>query len=247
MSSLPLLEGERGLSYSFCAGLNQLPCYNTRRFWNLTFYSLFEDVFTMKKLLISAAVAAASLTAVSAFAGDAAVGKSKSAVCAACHMADGNSVNPLWPKLAGQHEGYIVKQLKEFKSTSRKDPIMLGQVAALTEEDMDNLAAYFSSQTLKGGEADPALIEAGRLLYTTGNAEKGLAACASCHAPNGVGNPAANFPAIAGQHTVYAEKQLKAFRDGSRANDMGAMMQDVAGKMSDDEIKAVASYIQGLH
>ncbi|HBH35629.1 MAG TPA: cytochrome c4 [Gammaproteobacteria bacterium] len=201
----------------------------------------------MKKLLISAAVAAASLTAVSAFAGDAAVGKSKSAVCAACHMADGNSVNPLWPKLAGQHEGYIVKQLKEFKSTSRKEPIMLGQVAALTEEDMDNLAAYFSSQTLKGGEADPALIEAGRLLYTTGNAEKGLAACASCHAPNGVGNPAANFPAIAGQHTVYAEKQLKAFRDGSRANDMGAMMQDVAGKMSDDEIKAVASYIQGLH
>ena len=201
----------------------------------------------MKKILISAVVAAASLTAVSAFAGDAAAGKSKSAVCAACHLADGNSVNPLWPKLAGQHEDYIIKQLKEFKSTARKDPVMMGQVAALTEEDMDNLAAYFSSQTLKGGAADPALVEAGKLIYTTGNAKKGLAACASCHAPNGVGNPAANFPAIAGQHTVYAEKQLKAFRDGSRANDTGAMMQDVAGKMSDDEIKAVASYIQGLH
>ena len=201
----------------------------------------------MKKLLISAVVAAASLTAVSAFAGDAAIGKSKSAVCAACHMADGNSVNPLWPKLAGQHETYMIKQLKEFKSTARKDPIMLGQVAALTEEDMDNLAAYFSSQTLKVGEADPALVEAGKLIYTTGNAKKGLAACASCHAPNGAGNPAANFPSIAGQHTVYAEKQLKAFRDSSRANDTGAMMQDIAGKMSDDEIKAVASYIQGLH
>ena len=201
----------------------------------------------MKKLLISAVVAAASLTAVSAFAGDAAIGKSKSAVCAACHMADGNSVNPLWPKLAGQHETYMIKQLKEFKSTARKDPIMLGQVAALTEEDMDNLAAYFSSQTLKVGEADPALVEAGKLIYTTGNAKTGLAACASCHAPNGAGNPAANFPSIAGQHTVYAEKQLKAFRDSSRANDTGAMMQDIAGKMSDDEIKAVASYIQGLH
>lgn len=201
----------------------------------------------MKKILISAVVAAASLTAVSAFAGDAAVGKSKSAVCAACHMADGNSVNPLWPKLAGQHENYIVKQLKEFKSTARKDPVMMGQVAALTEEDMDNLAAYFSDQTLKGGEADPALVEAGKLLYTTGNAKKGVAACASCHAPNGTGNPAANFPAIAGQHTVYAEKQLKAFRDGSRANDVNTMMQDVAGNLSDADIKAVASYIQGLH
>ena len=200
----------------------------------------------MKKILISAVVAAASLTAVSAFAGDAAVGKSKSAVCAACHMADGNSVNPLWPKLAGQHEGYIVKQMKEFKSTARKDPIMLGQVAALTEEDMDNLAAYFSTQTLKGGEADPALVEAGKLLYTTGNAKKGVAACSSCHAPNGLGNPAANFPAIAGQHTVYAEKQLKAFRDGSRANDVNTMMQDVASNLSDADIKAVASYIQGL-
>lgn len=212
-----------------------------------TFYSLFEGVSTMKKLLISAVVAAASLTAVSAFAGDAAVGKSKSAVCAACHMADGNSVNPLWPKLAGQHENYIVKQLKEFKSAARKDPIMMGQVAALTDEDMDNLGAYFSGQTLKGGEADPALVEAGKLLYTTGNAKKGVAACASCHAPNGSGNPAANFPAIAGQHTLYAEKQLKAFRDGSRANDVNTMMQDVAGNLSDADIKAVASYIQGLH
>ena len=201
----------------------------------------------MKKLLISAVVAAASLTAVSAFAGDAAVGKSKSAVCAACHMADGNSVNPLWPKLAGQHENYIVKQLKEFKSTARKDPVMMGQVAALTDEDMDNLGAYFSGQTLKGGEADSALVEAGKLLYTTGDAKKGVAACASCHAPNGSGNPAANFPAIAGQHTVYAEKQLKAFRDGSRANDVNTMMQDVAGNLSDADIKAVASYIQGLH
>ena len=200
----------------------------------------------MKKLLISAVVAAASVTAVSAFAGDAAAGKDKSVVCAACHMADGNSVNPLWPKLAGQHEGYMVKQLKEFKSTARKDPIMLGQVAALNEEDMDNLAAYFSTQTLKGGEADPALVEAGKLLYTTGNTKEGVAACASCHAPNGLGNPAANFPAIAGQHSVYAEKQLKAFRDGSRANDVNTMMQDVANNLSDADIKAVASYIQGL-
>lgn len=199
----------------------------------------------MNRLLISA-IAAVSLTAVSAHAGDAAVGKSKSTVCAACHMADGNSVNPLWPKLAGQHQGYLVKQLKEFKAAVRQDPIMMGQVAALSEEDMDNLAAYFSGQELKGGEADPKLVEAGRLLYTVGNAKTGVAPCASCHTPTGAGNPAANFPVIAGQHAVYAEKQLKAFRDGARANDANNMMRDVAGKMSDEEIQAVASYIQGL-
>jgi len=200
----------------------------------------------MKKWLISLSVAAAmTSTAVNA-AGDAAAGQQKSAVCAACHGMDGNSVNPLWPKLAGQHPSYIVKQLKEFKGGVRNDQTMAPMAMPLSDADMDDLAAYFSSQKQQGGEADPAQVELGEKIYRAGNPASGVAACAACHAPNGSGNPAANFPAIGGQHAPYVEKALADFRSGTRSNDVNKMMRGVAGSMTDTEIKAVAQYIQGL-
>ncbi|MEJ2330249.1 MAG: c-type cytochrome [Gammaproteobacteria bacterium] len=201
----------------------------------------------MKKWLMTLSMATAMISSVAVAGGDAAAGKAKSAMCAGCHMADGNSVNGMWPKLAGQHESYIIKQLQDFKAGDRVDPTMQPMAAGLSEDDMANLAAFYSSQTLKGGEADPALVEKGKQIFMSGNAASGVAACSACHAPNGVGNPAANFPSLQGQHADYTVKQLKDFRAGNRANDAGKMMQGVAAKMTDDEIAAVASYIQGLN
>jgi cytochrome c553 len=201
----------------------------------------------MKKWLMTLSMATAMVSSVAVAGGDAAAGKAKSAMCAGCHMADGNSVNGMWPKLAGQHESYIIKQLQDFKAGDRVDPTMQPMAAGLSEDDMANLAAFYSSQTLKGGEADPALVEKGKQIFMSGNAASGVAACSACHAPNGVGNPAANFPSLQGQHADYTVKQLKDFRAGNRANDAGKMMQGVAAKMTDDEIAAVASYIQGLN
>ncbi len=188
--------------------------------------------------------------------GDAAAGKEKSAACAACHSADGNSTNPEWPKLAGQHAGYTVKQLQEFK-TGATDPeaekgvrinaTMNGMVAALKDQDMEDLAAYFAAQKGTLGEAAPDLVELGEAIYRGGNMETGVSACMACHGPSGAGNSAANFPTLSGQHAKYTEIQLKAFRSHQRANDSSQMMRDIAAKMSDKEIEAVASYIQGLH
>lgn len=201
----------------------------------------------MKKWLMTLSMAAAMVSSVAVAGGDAAAGKAKSAMCAGCHMADGNSANGMWPKLAGQHESYIIKQLQDFKAGGRVDPTMQPMAAGLSEDDMANLAAFYSSQTLKTGEADPALVEKGKEIFMAGNAASGVAACSSCHAPNGVGNPAANFPALQGQHADYTVKQLKDFRAGNRANDAGNMMRNVAAKMTDEEIAAVSSYIQGLN
>ncbi len=200
------------------------------------------------KLFVAAALSvSAAFTATTAVAADAAAGKAKSAMCASCHGADGNSFNPDWPKLAGQHAGYIAKQLADFKAgTDRSNALMAGMVAGLTPEDMDNLGAYFSSQTLTMGEADPALVELGEAIYRGGNKTSGVAACMACHGPNGAGNPQANFPALHGQHAKYTATQLKDFRAGNRKNDAGAMMRNIAAKMTDKEIEAVASYIQGL-
>lgn len=201
----------------------------------------------MKKWLMTLSMATAMISGVAVAGGDAAAGKAKSAMCAGCHMADGNSVNGMWPKLAGQHESYIVKQLEDFKAGVRVDPTMQPMAAGLSVEDMENLAAFYNSQKAKLGEADPALVEKGKQIFMNGNASSGVAACSSCHAPNGVGNPAANFPSLSGQHADYTAKQLKGFRAGNRENDAGKMMQGVAAKMTDEEIAAVSSYIQGLH
>ena len=201
----------------------------------------------MKKL-VAIAVACALLGSATAAlaAGDAAAGKAKSAVCVACHNPDGNSTNPTYPKLAGQSADYLTKQLMEFKSGARVNAIMLGMVAALTPQDMEDLSAYFASQQIARGAADPALAPIGEALFRGGNLNTGVSACMACHGATGAGNPAAKFPALAGQHDVYIETQLKAFRNMERNNDAGQMMRGVAAKLTDQEIKAVSSYIQGL-
>lgn len=198
------------------------------------------------KIFLAAMVIA--LSSVAQAGGDPEAGKAKSLVCAGCHGADGNSMaNPEWPNLAGQHASYIEKQLSEFKSGARQDPIMMGQVAMLNEADMANLAAYFSSQKVKGGETDPAAVELGKKIYTAGLAKKGVSACTACHGPTGAGNPAAGFPAISGQHAKYTTKQLNAFKTGTRANDANKMMRMVAENLNAAEIEAVSQYMQGLH
>ncbi len=167
-------------------------------------------------------------------------------VCAACHGADGNSVIPANPKLAGQPAEYIAKQLAEYKSGQRKNPVMGGMSAALSPEDMKNLGAYFSSQAPKSGVAkDKELVALGQKIFRGGNAASGVAACAACHSPSGAGIPA-QYPRLAGQHPDYVLAQLQAFRSGERANDPAGMMQAIAARMTDREIKAVAEYLAGL-
>lgn len=181
-------------------------------------------------------------------AGNAEHGKSISAVCGGCHGPDGNSgINPLWPKLAGQHAKYIEKQLKNFYDKQRSDPLMSPMAANLTEQDRADLAAYFSSQARKGGTSAANVVNAGEKLYRAGNLATGVAACMACHGPTGAGNPAASFPSLAGQNAAYVEKALKDFRSGTRVNDVNKMMQGVTERMTDEEIQAVAQYVQGLH
>jgi len=171
--------------------------------------------------------------------------------CAACHAVDGNSAIPANPNLAGQHPEYTYKQLRNFKSqggkpAERSNGVMAGMVANLSDDDMKNLAVYFAAQKPKSQPArDAALAKQGESIYRGGIQAKGVAACASCHAPNGTGMPA-QFPRVAGQHAEYTATQLTAFRAGQRANDPAQMMRMIAAKMSDQEIKAVSEYIAGL-
>ena len=168
-------------------------------------------------------------------------------VCSACHGADGNSVSPANPSLAGQQGDYIAKQLADFKANKdRKNPVMYGMAAPLSPQDMKNLGAYFEGQKPKNRAAkDPALVKMGQDIYRGGILAKGVAACASCHGPAGAGVPA-QFPRVAGQYPEYSAAQLVSFRAGERANDPNNMMRTVAAKLSDAEIKAVAEYISGL-
>jgi cytochrome c553 len=186
-------------------------------------------------------------TGMSLAAGDPAAGKSKSAACAACHGMNGVSANPEWPSLAGQHAGYLAKQLHDFKAGRRENALMAGQVAALSEQDMADLAAYYASLTPPGGSADPAQVQLGQSIYRAGNPKSGVSACIACHSPTGAGNPQAGFPKVAGQHATYTSNQLKMFRAGQRANDAAQMMRKVAGKLTDAEMDAVAQYLQGLY
>jgi cytochrome c553 len=181
--------------------------------------------------------------------GDADAGKAKSITCAACHGAEGNSANPLWPNLAGQHAKYIVNQLGAFKEGKRVNALMSSQAMLLSADDMANLAVYYeglerATQTV----ADPDLVDKGEALYRAGNAETGVAACIACHGPKGVGNAAAQYPSLSGQHAAYTEKTLKDYRSGERKSVAGNnAMNEIAAKLTDDEIKALASYVQGLH
>ena len=170
-----------------------------------------------------------------------------SQVCAACHGFDGNSLLPANPSIAGQHADYLLKQLTEFKSGVRNNPIMSPIAATLSVNDMRDLASYYSSLIPKPMAAkDAALVEQGRKLYRGGNASNGLAACAGCHSPNGAGIPA-QFPRLASQHADYVAGQLKAFRAGDRNNDPNQMMRMTAMKLTDKDISALAEYISGLH
>ena len=180
-------------------------------------------------------------------AGSAEKGQAKAAPCVACHGVNGNSVNPEWPSLAGQHEGYIKRQLTAFKSGTRQNPLMTPMAQPLSDEDMADLGAFFSSQALTGNlEADAAKVSLGQKLYRAGDAQRGIPACAACHGARGNGNPAAGYASIRGQHSTYAAAQLKAYRSGTRQTDPNQMMRNVAANMTDEQIDAVAAYIQGL-
>ena len=177
-------------------------------------------------------------------AADPLLGKEKSTVCAACHGADGNSGTPANPKIAQQHPEYLVKQLQEFKSGKRPSPIMQGFAAQLTDADMKNIAAFLAAKKNKPNFAkDKELVALGERIYRGGIANRQIAACAGCHSPNGAGIPS-QYPRLGGQHADYTDKQLKSFRDGGRKN--SPQMAQVAAKLNDREIKAVADYIAGL-
>lgn len=173
-------------------------------------------------------------------------GQAKAATCVACHGLDGNSVNPEWPSIAGQHEQYIVKQLKAFKAGARQNVLMSPMAATLSDQDMEDLGAYYASQTAKGLEADKSKVALGQQLYRGGNAQTHTPACLACHGPNGRGNPAANYPSIRGQHSTQIALQLQAYKKGERKTDQNEMMRNVAANLSDDQINAVATYVQGL-
>ncbi|MCA6127757.1 c-type cytochrome [Thalassolituus oleivorans] len=199
----------------------------------------------MKNLLISLIVSAGLMSV--AHAGDAEAGKAKSATCAACHGADGNSMAPTFPKLAGQGERYLDKQIKDIRDGNRDVPAMAPFVAGLSDEDVADLAAYFSSQVPTTGGAKEELVELGERIYRAGIAAKDVPACLACHGPDGKGVELAGFPRLAGQHDAYTQAQLNAFSTGTRANDGDSkVMRTIAYRLHSSEIEAVSSYIQGL-
>jgi cytochrome c553 len=193
------------------------------------------------------AVAAAPAAAVKP--GDATAGQAKAAVCGACHGMDGNSADAQYPKLAGQSEQYIVRQLTDFKSGKRQNPIMMGMAAPLSEQDMHDLGAYFATKKPLPGVADQALVEQGQTLYRQGDASRGIPACMACHSIDGSGNPGAMYPHLAGQHAQYVEATLKAWHDGTSWGDdaHARIMPSIAAKLDAKDIAALASYIEGLH
>lgn len=201
----------------------------------------------MNKLLVSLLLTL-GITGIAQAAGDAVAGQAKVAVCAGCHGADGNSAVPNFPKLAGQGERYLLKQLQDVKSGNRQIVEMTGILDNLSDQDMADIAAYYAAQTMSIGTADPAKLVAGQALYRGGKLDEGLPSCMGCHSPDGSGNAAAGFPRLGGQHAQYITKQLTDFREGNRTNDGDTMtMRSVAARLSNRDIDAISSYIQGLH
>lgn len=180
--------------------------------------------------------------------GNAQSGEAKAATCAACHGANGNSVNADWPNLAGQHASYTRKQLADYKAgETRNNPIMAQQVAALSEQDMADLGAYFATLPPAGGFVSEQKRALGEKIYRGGNLKSGVPACIACHGPTGAGDPMAAIPMLSGQRVPYTVAQLKAFRDGTRSNDPNGMMRGSAHRLTDQEIEAVSEYVAGLH
>lgn len=202
----------------------------------------------MVKTLLIAVTWLLTLASICCYAaGDPVAGKSKAAICAACHGPDGNSATPAWPKIAGQHEEYIYKQLLDFKAGNRENAQMSPIVSTMNEQDLSDVAAYFSSQTRKQGLAKPANLLTAERMYRVGDPGIGLAACTACHGPNGSGNPAANFPVLSGQHAEYTSTTLKAYKSEVRNNDPNAIMRNIASKLTNSDIEIIANYLQGLH
>ena len=200
----------------------------------------------MKKVIFSLVVSL-GVTGIAFAKGDASAGKDKVATCAACHGATGVSAAPIYPNLAGQGERYLAKQITEIKAGNRVVPEMVPFVGSLTQQDIDDIAAFYASQPAPQGAADPKLVDVGEQLYRFGNAKKGIPACGACHSPTGQGNALAGFPQISGQHAQYTAKQLRDFREGDRVNDGDTkIMRTIAEKLSNKEVDALASYISGL-
>ncbi len=226
----------------------------------------------MKKIAWGAVVAAMAISGtVAASGGDVTAGKIRAAACGACHGGVAGAGNPKFPdtsnpgsfkaipSLAGQNEHYIIKQLRDFKSGKRKDALMTGQALSLKEQDMVNLGAYYASldvpqipvaatvaQKEKGTLTKEELLEKGKKLYSGGDIDRGISACKGCHGPEGLGNPAAGWPTLTGQHPGYTLSQLKMLRAQERQNDPNKMMRDVASRLTDQDMEAITAYLQGL-
>lgn len=202
----------------------------------------------MKKIIICSIALMFTLSTTAQAAGDAAAGKTKAAACAGCHGADGNSMVPTFPKIAGQNETYIVRQLEAFKtSKGRSNPLMLGMAAPLSKTDMENLGAYFQTQKISSAATyDASELAKGKEIYNGGIMPKGVPACKACHSPTGSGNPGEGYPQLKGQFVSYTIAQLHAFKSGARTTDNNALMRDIVAKLSDAQIKAVANYIASL-
>jgi cytochrome c553 len=201
----------------------------------------------MKRLWFFAATISGVIISTSALpAGNAEAGATKATTCAACHGANGNSINPEWPSLAGLGADYIADQLKNFKDGKRANPVMMPMAASLTADDMADIGAYFNSLTNIGLEADPSFWQAGEKLYRGGDAGRQIPACLACHGPTGRGNEPAKFPALRGQQSGYVVKQLNDYASGTRATGPNGVMQTIAKRLSTDDIRNLASYIQGI-
>ena len=208
----------------------------------------------MKKFLLASVIVLSAVSQAAMAAGDAAAGKAKATACFACHGADGNSAAPTFPKLAGQSETYLSKQIHDIKASKRSVPAMAGQTDNLSDQDIADIAAYFAAQTTSMNQAKKDLLVKGEQIFRAGIRDRGVPACTACHAPTGSGNALAGFPRLGGQHADYVATQLKAYRAGAdgdpagRSNDGETKpMRSVAAHLSDSEIAALANYVSGLH
>ncbi len=199
---------------------------------------------TVAGCLAAASAHAANEPSMALTEGDPEAGREKAATCASCHGPDGNSPTPMYPKLAGQHADYTLAQLKAYKAGERDDAVMRGMAAPLSGQDMMDLAAYYAGQEIEPGTADESLVEAAETLYRGGDKEENIPACIACHGPSGEGMPAAGYPAIGGQHADYVQTQLEMYAAGRRED---PVMESIARRLSEADIKALSSYVEGLH
>ncbi|MFK7954888.1 MAG: cytochrome c [Lysobacterales bacterium] len=199
---------------------------------------------------IFAGIVSLGLPLVAGAAGDPEAGKTKAIICGSCHGTDGNSTFGEWPKLAGQHENYIVRQVNLFKTGNRESAVMAPMIANVSLEDAADIGAYFAQQSVKPGTADETVVALGERIYRGGKAQDGVPACLACHGPTGRGNPGAGYPAVGGQHATYTGAKLKEFSQGKvwgEGEDANAIMATIASRLSEQELLALASYLEGLH